>query len=128
MKILLDTHTFLWAITDDRRLSAPARKAFSAANNEVLLSVASIWEILVKSETGRLPFPRPIGAYLRAQLSKTAITVLPILLSHVLELEQLPSHHRDPFDRIILAQAIAEKLPVVSADAKFRSYPVEILW
>jgi len=128
LKILLDTHTFLWAITDDRRLSEPARKAFSAANNDVLLSVASIWEILVKSETGRLPFPRPIGAYLRAQLSKTAITVLPILLSHVLALEQLPSHHRDPFDRIILAQAIAEKLPVVSADAKFRSYPVEILW
>ena len=128
MKILLDTHTFLWAITDDRRLSAPARKAFSAANSEVLLSVASIWEILVKSETGRLPFPRPIGTYLRAQLSKTAITVLPILLSHVLELEQLPSHHRDPFDRIILAQAIAERLPVVSADTKFRSYPVEILW
>ena len=128
MKVLLDTHAFLWAVNDDRRLSAPARRIFTAADNEMLLSVASVWEILVKVEAGKLPFPQPASSYIRSQLRKTSTAVLPLLLSHALQLETMPLHHRDPFDRMILAQAIDEDLPVVSADAKFRMYPVEVLW
>ena len=128
MKVLFDTHAFLWAISEDPRLSPTARQIFTAADSEVLISVAGIWEILVKAEVGRLPFPRPAGSYLRRQLTKTSTAVLPILLSHVLRLEALPLHHRDPFDRIILAQAMEEEIPVVSADSKFRMYPIEVLW
>ena len=128
MKVLLDTHAFLWAITEDSRLSQTARRVFTSAENEILISVASIWEILVKAEAGKLPFPRPSGSYLRTQLKKTSVRVLPILLPHVLRIEDLPIHHRDPFDRIILAQAIEERLPLMSADEKFRLYPVELLW
>ena len=128
MKVLLDTHTFLWVVSDDPRLSKSARKIFTGADNEILLSVASVWEILIKAESGKLPFPRPAGAYLRSQLRKTSTTVLPLLLSHVFQLENMPTHHRDPFDRMILAQAIEEGLPILSADTKFRLYPVEVLW
>jgi PIN domain nuclease of toxin-antitoxin system len=128
LKVLFDTHAFLWAISDDERLSSSAGRIFTDPTNQVLLSAASAWEILVKAETGRLPFPRPAGPYLRNQLRKTATAVLPVQLSHVLRLENLPHHHRDPFDRMILAQAIEEEIPVVSADSKFALYPVELLW
>jgi len=126
LKVLFDTHTFLWAITDDQRLSSTAKGSF--ISSEVFLSVASVWEILVKAELGKLPLPHPAASYLRTQLRKSSIAVLPILLSHVLRLEGLPLHHRDPFDRIILAQAIEENIPIVGINAKFRQYPVEVLW
>ncbi len=128
MKVLLDTHAFLWALGDDARLSPEARRIFSSPDSEILLSVASVWEILVKAEAGKLPFPRPASSYIRSQLKKTSTAVLPILLSHVFQLETLPAHHRDPFDRIILAQALEEELPILSADEKFRLYSVEVLW
>lgn len=83
---------------------------------------------MVKAGIGKLPLPRPTASYLRMQLRKSSVAVLPILLTHVLRLESLPVHHRDPFDRIILAQAIEESMPIVSADARFRQYPVEVLW
>ena len=128
LKILFDTHAFFWIVSDDPRLSAAARKIFARSDSEIILSVASIWEILLKAQTGKFPFPRPADAYIRAQIKKSSITVLPIRLEHVFRLEQLALHHRDPFDRIILAQALEENIPIVSADSKFRLYPVEVLW
>jgi PIN domain nuclease of toxin-antitoxin system len=128
LKVLLDTHAFLWIIGNDPRLSRSARDIFVCPENEVALSVASIWEILLKAATGKFTFPRPAGPFLRAELRKTSVTVLPILLQHVLRVEQLPLHHRDPFDRIILAQAVEEQIPLVSADSKLRLYPVQVLW
>ncbi len=128
MRVLFDTHAFLWIISNDPRLSPSARDTFSRQENEIILSVASVWEILLKAATGKFPFPQPVGRFLRTELRKTSVTVLPILLQHVLRLEDLPAHHRDPFDRIILAQALEEEIPVVSADPKFRLYPVEVLW
>jgi PIN domain nuclease of toxin-antitoxin system len=128
LKILLDTHAFLWIIGDDPRLSSAARDIFLRPENEVALSVASVWEILVKTASGKFQLPQPAGPFLRAELRKNSVTVLPILLQHVLRVEQLPLHHRNPFDRIIVAQAIEEKIPLVSADAKFSAYPVELLW
>ncbi len=128
MRVLLDTHAFLWALTDNRRLSRKARDLFAASTNEVLLSVESIWEILFKAQSGRLPFPHPAGPFLKSELRRTSIELLPILISHVLRLESLPEHHRDPFDRILLAQAIEEDIAIVSADSRFRLYPVQVLW
>ncbi len=128
MKVLFDTHAFLWIISDDARLSRVVREIFTAPENEILLSAASVWEVLVKADAGKLPIKKPVARYLLSQLRKTSTSVLPILLSHVVRLEGLPLLHRDPFDRIIVAQALTEKIPIVSADSKLRLYPVEVLW
>ncbi len=128
MKLLLDTHTFLWIVGDDARLSPVARNAFRSSQNEVLLSVASIWEIVVKATRGKLPFPKPAAPYLREQIRQTRVEVLPIMLSHVFRLESLPMRHRDPFDRILVAQALGERIPLLSRDRMLGGYGVEILW
>jgi PIN domain nuclease of toxin-antitoxin system len=127
MKALLDTHTFLWAISDDPRLSSRAQQLFTAPN-DLWLSVASIWEILIKTKAGKLPLPEPTGPYLTKELAKNRIKVLPIALDHVLRIETLAVHHRDPFDRIMIAQSIEEKLPLISADPIFQRYPVNLIW
>jgi PIN domain nuclease of toxin-antitoxin system len=93
-----------------------------------LLSVASIWEIVVKAARGKLPFPQPAARYLREQIRQTRVEVLPIILSHVFRLESLPMRHRDPFDRILVAQALEERIPLVSRDRILRAYGVELLW
>ena len=128
MKLLLDTHAFLWIVSDDARLSQAARNAFSSPQNEVLLSVASIWEIVVKATRGKLPFPQPAAPYLREQTRQTRIEVLPILVSHVFRLESLPMRHRDPFDRILVAQALEERIPLVTRDRILDAYGVKTLW
>jgi PIN domain nuclease of toxin-antitoxin system len=127
MKALLDTHAFLWAILDDPRLSRRAEKTFTGPN-ELWLSVASLWEILIKVKAGKLPLPEPSGPYMVRKLGENRIEVLPVKLDHVLRLEDLPVHHRDPFDRILIAQSIEEKLPLVTADPVFEQYPVELIW
>ena len=128
MKVLFDTQAFLWAVSDDPQLSSTARAIFVDPKNEVIVSVASVWEMIVKAVAGKLPIPRPANSYIRAQLTKTSVAVLPILLHHALHVENLPMHHRDPFDRIILSQALEEKIPIVSSDRKFRLYPVQLIW
>jgi PIN domain nuclease of toxin-antitoxin system len=127
MKALLDTHTFLWAISDDPRLSRRAQQVFTGANH-LWLSVASIWEILIKTGAGKLPLPLPAAPYLIRELRKNRIEVLPIALDHILRIEKLAIHHRDPFDRLLIAQSIEEKLPLMSADPIFQRYPVDIIW
>jgi PIN domain nuclease of toxin-antitoxin system len=127
MKALLDTHTFLWAISDDPRLSRRAQKTFTGPN-DLWLSVASIWEILIKAQTGKLPLPGPAGPYLVRKLGENRIEVLPIKLDHVLAIEKLAEHHRDPFDRILVAQSIEEDLPLITADPIFELYPVDVIW
>lgn len=127
MKALLDTHAFLWSISDDDRLSRKAQQIFTGSN-DLWLSVASIWEILIKVKSGKLPLPEPSGPYLVRELSENGIEVLPIKLDHVLRIENLTAHHRDPFDRILIAQSIEEKLPLVTADPVFERYPVKLIW
>jgi PIN domain nuclease of toxin-antitoxin system len=127
MKALLDTHTFLWAIADDKRLSRRAQKIFTGPN-DLWLSVASVWEILIKVKTGKLPLPQPSGAYLVRKAAENRIEVLPIKLDHILRIESLEVHHRDPFDRVLIAQSIEEKLPLVTSDPHFERYPVELIW
>jgi len=127
MKALLDTHTFLWAISDHPALSGRARQIFTGPN-DLWLSVASIWEILIKTQAGKLPLPEPVGPYLIKKLGENRIEVLPITLDHVLRIESLAVHHRDPFDRILIAQSLEEKLPLVSGDPQFQKYPIRLIW
>jgi PIN domain nuclease of toxin-antitoxin system len=127
MKALLDTHTFLWAILDDRRLSRRAQQIFTGPN-DLWLSVASLWEILIKVQTGKLPLPQPSGPYLVKKLGENKIEVLPVNLDHVLRTEKMPVLHRDPFDRILIAQSLEEKLPLVTADSIFERYDVQVIW
>jgi PIN domain nuclease of toxin-antitoxin system len=127
MKALLDTHAFLWAIAEEGKLSRRAQQVYTGPN-DLWLSVASLWEILIKVRAGKLPLPRPSGPYLLRKLADSRIEVLPIKLDHVLRLESLEVHHRDPFDRILIAQSLEEKLPLVSADPVFERYPVELIW
>jgi len=127
MKALLDTHTFLWAIAEEGKLSRRAQQIYTGSN-DLWLSVASVWEILIKVQAGKLPLPDPAGPYLVKKLVQNQIEVLPITLDHVLRVESLPFHHRDPFDRLLIAQGIKEKWPIITADPWFARYPVEVIW
>ncbi len=128
MKVLLDTHTFLWAIRADERLSSRAREIFIAGRNELLLSVASIWEILLKVQVGKIRFEESAVGYLKRQILKNNIRMLPILIDHVARLESLPLHHRDPFDRILVAQCMEGSLSLLSADPLMKRYSVPVIW
>ncbi len=127
MKALLDTHTFLWAIADDGRLSRRAQQIYTDPN-DLWLSVASIWEMLIKMRAGKLPLPEPTGPYIVKELAQNKIGVLPIKLDHVLRIESLPAHHRDPFDRILIAQSLEENLPLITADPVFERYSAKLIW
>ena len=124
---LLDTHTFLWFANDDSSLSPLARRLVE--NEEtILLSMASVWEIAIKVKTGNLRLPLPIEQFIPKQLRRDNIGVLPIEMPHVFEVSRLPLHHRDPFDRLIIAQSLVEKMPVISLDRAFDAYGVTRLW
>jgi PIN domain nuclease of toxin-antitoxin system len=128
MKVLLDTHTFLWWIIDSPRLSARAREVICDSNNELFFSAASGWEIAVKAQLGRLQLPDNLEQFIVEQLSLNAILVLPIQLRHALHVYTLPQHHRDPFDRMLIAQSQVENLPVLTADSQITRYAVETIW
>ncbi len=127
-RLLLDTHAFLWWISDDPRLSRPAREAIADGRNAVFLSAASAWEMAIKSGLGRLRLPEDLEAFLAEQLRANGFKPLPVTLSHALAVRQLPDHHKDPFDRMLVAQAIREDLTLVSGDAEIARYPVPRLW
>jgi PIN domain nuclease of toxin-antitoxin system len=126
MKVLLDTHTFLWAVADENRLSTRVRSLMASA--ELWWSVVSLWEAIQKAQLGELSLPLPAGPFLAGELSANHVRLLPVSLSHVLRVEALPLHHRDPFDRILIAQSIEEGWPIVTADPWFARYPVEVIW
>ena len=126
IRALLDTHAFLWGIADESKLSAKVRTLLPSI--ETWFSVAGLWEIVIKSKAGRLSLPSPVGPYVKAKLAFNQVKVLPITLDHVLRLESLELHHRDPFDRILIAQSIEEKLPIITSDPWFARYPVEVIW
>jgi len=128
MRVLLDTHTFLWWISNDTRLSSRAREIISDGNNELLLSAASGWEIAIKVRLGRLQLPYEPERFIPEQLAINAIQSLPIKMSHALHTYNLPIYHRDPFDRIIIAQAQLEGLPILTSDPQIAKYKVEIIW
>jgi len=126
MAVLLDTHAFLWWTQDDARLSTRAREAIS--DSECYLSMASCWEVAIKVSLGRLRFDRPVAQFFAEQLLASGVSLLPIEFRHVMRIAQLPFHHRDPFDRILVAQALEEDLPIVSSDTAFDAYDAQRVW
>ena len=127
MKAILDTHTFLWGIAGDRRMSQKAHDVF-VGPSDLVLSTASIWEILIKVQLRKLSLPQPSGPYVIRKMADNQIKTLPIELSHLLAFEGLALHHRDPFDRLLIAQAIDENMQVIGSDAHWDDYGVKRIW
>jgi PIN domain nuclease of toxin-antitoxin system len=127
MRILLDTHVWLWMLTDPERLSAAARAMVEDLSNDLLFSAASSWEIAIKVSLGKLALPEPPARYVPARIQSTGVVPLPIEHGHALLTAELPHHHADPFDRMLVAQAIAEGVPILTADAHLAKYDVEVI-
>jgi PIN domain nuclease of toxin-antitoxin system len=128
MKLLLDTHALLWFIGNDPQLSAPARENIENPAHEKFVSAASLWEIAVKLNLEKLKLPRPFGEVFPQQLEVNGFELLPISCAQLNQLVALPFHHRDPFDRLLIAQALADGMTVVTRDLEFSKYPEKILW
>jgi PIN domain nuclease of toxin-antitoxin system len=128
MRLLLDTHAFLWWIFDDPRLPPSARALIGGAGAEVLFSAVSGWEIAIKARTGRLDLPSDVPGFVQDQVRRNRMTVLPIELRHALRVHALPDHHRDPFDRLLVAQAQVEAVPLLSRDPLLAAYEVDLRW
>jgi PIN domain nuclease of toxin-antitoxin system len=128
MKVLLDTQAFLWLVLDQPALSKQAKKIFLNTDNQLFLSIASMWEIAIKTSIGKLHIHQPIERFIPSQLQENGITQLDINFRHVAKVATLPFHHRDPFDRLIISQAMEEKWPILSIDTAFDNYPVKRLW
>ena len=128
MRLLLDTHTFLWWISDDPQLSAAARQLIGYTDDILYLSAASGWEVAIKVRLGKLKLPREIKGYIPAQIAVKGIQLLPIEMSHALHVSTLPDYHRDPFDRILVAQSQLDQLPIMTIDPLIAQYPVATLW
>jgi PIN domain nuclease of toxin-antitoxin system len=127
MRLLLDTHIFLWFVSGDKRLSAIMRDSIRDLNNEVYLSVASLWEAIIKHQLGKLPLPQPPAIYLPIQRERHQISSLPLDEASVSQLANLPPIHRDPFDRMLICQAMRHSLTIVTVDDVICDYPVPVL-
>jgi PIN domain nuclease of toxin-antitoxin system len=126
--LLLDTHTMLWFFWDAPQLSAHARTLIENADNRKLVSIASCWEVAIKVGLGRLQLGEPSRSFLPREIARNNFDLLPISLAHATMVEGLAPHHRDPFGRLLVAQAISETLPLVSSDGIFDQYGVSRLW
>jgi PIN domain nuclease of toxin-antitoxin system len=127
MKVLLDTHCWLWMQAEPDRFSSETRKLLLDPDNELFLSAASSWEIAIKYALGKLPLPEPPSTYVPSRLQSSGVIGLAIEHAHALHVESLPPHHRDPFDRLLIAQAQLEELPIMTADRALASYSVTIV-
>lgn len=128
MHLLLDTHSFLWFINGDQKLSLRARSLIADGNNQALLSVASAWEIAIKASLGKLSLEESFEQLIPAQIALNEIDVTPITLEDLGVVAGLPFYHRDPFDRLIVAQAMARGIPLLSRDAILDQFPIQRLW
>jgi len=128
MNLLLDTSTFLWYVSADRRLPSRTRDLIRAAENDVWLSVVSIWEIVVKAQIDRLRLPGPAWAYVSSQRERHAIASLSLDEGAIANMAKLPTFHRDPFDRMLVCQALHDDLTLVTSDETIERYPVKTVW
>jgi PIN domain nuclease of toxin-antitoxin system len=128
MKVLLDTHTFLWWNTEDPQLSARAREMIANGRNEIFISAASAWEIAIKTSKGKLKLPDDPAHYVEKRMSLYRFQPLPVQIHHATLVYELPMHHADPFDRLLIAQSQIESMPLISMDADIRKYEVEVIW
>jgi len=128
LKVLLDTHSWLWMVGDSGRLADASRRLLRDPANDLFLSAASAWEIAIKYATGKLRLPRPPATLVAEWMAEDRLAALPILLAHALRAGELPPHHRDPFDRLLIAQAQIESMTLLTADRVFAKYEVPIHW
>jgi len=128
MRVLLDTHTFLWFVLGEAPLSARAKATIEDPSNEKLLSPASYWEIAIKISLGKYTLSHPYEEFIEKGITENGFVVVPIALPHTAVLTTLPFHHRDPFDRLIIAQAMVEEATIISIDTEFDAYPITRLW
>ncbi len=128
MRVLVDTHIFLWALIHDHRLSTKSKQILRSNEHQLVFSLVSLWEIAIKIKTGKLNTIGSSVSYIRDEMDAYGMELLPIRYEHILQLESLPHHHGDPFDRLLIAQAVTEFLPVLTADKAFKPYGVKLLW
>ena len=128
MRILLDTACWLWVLAEPKRFSARTRRLLVSPDTEIVLSAASAWEIAIKYALGKLPLPAAPADYVPRMMRETRTVALAIEPKHALRVADLPAHHRDPFDRLLIAQSMIEEVPIISGDTAFDAYPVTRLW
>jgi PIN domain nuclease of toxin-antitoxin system len=128
MSLLLDTHTLLWFLLNDRSLSAIARGAIEDPANHKFVSIATCWEMSIKAGLGKLRLVEPVAVFLGRELPANNFDLLAITLAHATAVESLPQHHKDPFDRLLIAQSRIEGIPLVSADVAFDAYGISRIW
>lgn len=128
MNLLSDTHVFIWSFSNTKKLSPTVTNAFRNPSNRIFISVTTIWEMQIKIKLGKMIFKDTLENIINEQQAINNIQILPVELSHALYLENLPLHHKDPFDRLLISQAIVENMTLVTADAEFSKYQVNLLW
>ena len=128
MRLLLDTHSFLWFLLDDPQLSTTVNELIVDPNNDIEVSPATYWEIAIKISLGKYELPEPYDVFIEREMVTNDFHILPIDPKHTAALTTLPFHHRDPFDRLLIVQAMVEQIPILSVDAAFDAYPVTRLW
>lgn len=126
--LLLDTHALLWLVSEPERVPARAREACADAGTRRWVSVASVWELSIKVGLGKLSLPLALPEFIASRMDRTVAALMPISLAHTLAVADMPRHHGDPFDRMLVAQARAEGLTLVSGDPAMRAYDVPVLW
>lgn len=127
MKLLLDTHAFIWFVENDSNLTAELRTQIEDTENEIFISIVSLWEMAIKTSLGKLEMAKDLSTII-LKIKENGFIILPILPEHTVYVASLPFHHRDPFDRILIAQTIIEKMRIVSKDSVFDNYDVDWMW
>jgi PIN domain nuclease of toxin-antitoxin system len=128
LKAILDTHAFLWWATDDLKLSSRARDFIRDPKNSLSFSVVSVWEILLKARTGRLPIKGNVAEFVEIRIQRYDLALIDLTFTHLARFYSLPAHHSDPFDHLLVAQAQVEKLSLITGDAQIRKYDVDVIW
>jgi PIN domain nuclease of toxin-antitoxin system len=128
MKYLLDTCTFIWFVSNSTELSLTAKNIIEDEHSEVFLSIISIWEMSVKNSIGKLIFTKPFEEFIENQITLNEIEILELSIEHIFKVNILPFHHKDPFDRLIIAQSMVENLPIISSDLEFDKYTIKKIW
>lgn len=128
MRALLDTHAFLWWISDSSRLSKRAYEFIEKPSNTIYLSSVSFWEISIKSTLGSIQFPKKMESFIAEQISINSFEPLSINISHAVNIRDLPQHHKDPFDRMLISQSQIEDMPLITGDKLISKYKIELIW
>jgi PIN domain nuclease of toxin-antitoxin system len=128
VKVLLDTHTFLWWVADDPQMSVTTKNIIVNPDNDIYLSVISAWEIIIKVGTGKLSLSEPPEIYIPNPIASNQFEILPVQISHILKINSLHNFHKDPFDRLLIAQSLVEDFSLITIDSAITQYPVKTIW